>query len=212
MADAFGIVGIIGVIGQITKALLKLGLDWNDVPADARRFLDELQALKTVLSETHANILTSHDFKEAFDGRHSALLSQLGGNMTQQTSVSSMISACNKELEKLLNSLNKRLDGSQLGRQRLKGALVAGKTRETVQTLHRECQALNSLIAMDSVGLNVRIHKEVTQARKEQRAWWTNQENMAILDWLAPVNYGSQQSDFIRRRQEGTGTWLLDSA
>jgi hypothetical protein len=34
MADAFGNVGVIGVIGQITKALLKLGLDWNDVPAD----------------------------------------------------------------------------------------------------------------------------------------------------------------------------------
>lgn len=212
MADAFGIVGVIGVIGQITKALLKLGLDWNDVPADSKRFLDELQALKTVLAETHANILTSNDFKEAFDGQQSALLTQLGGNMTQQTSISSMISACKKELEKLLDRLNKHLGGSQFGWQRLKGALLAGKTRETVQTLHRECQSLNSLIAIGSLSLNVRIHKEVTQARKEQRAWWTNQESMAILDWLTPVNYGSQQSDFIRRRQEGTGTWLLDSS
>jgi hypothetical protein len=174
--------------------------------------LDELQALKTVLSETHANILTSNDFKEAFDGQQSALLMQFGGNMTQQTSISSMISACKKELEKLLDSLNKHLGGSQFGWQRLKGALLAGRTRETVQAVHRECQALNNLINISSLSLNVRIHKEVTQARKEQQAWWTNQESMAILDWLTPVNYGSQQSDFIRRRQEGTGTWLLDSA
>ncbi|KAI9781623.1 MAG: hypothetical protein M1839_005840 [Geoglossum umbratile] len=34
-------------------------------------------------------------------------------------------------------------------------------------------------------------------------------EDLKILNWLTPVNYGSQQSDFIKRRQEGTGTWLL---
>ncbi|KAN0069147.1 hypothetical protein V8E54_012776, partial [Elaphomyces granulatus] len=32
-----------------------------------------------------------------------------------------------------------------------------------------------------------------------------------IVDWLTPVNYAPQQSDFIARRQEGTGEWLLKS-
>jgi hypothetical protein len=32
-----------------------------------------------------------------------------------------------------------------------------------------------------------------------------------ILNWLTPIDYGPQQSDFISRRQEGTGQWLLDS-
>jgi Cdc6-like AAA superfamily ATPase len=32
-----------------------------------------------------------------------------------------------------------------------------------------------------------------------------------ILNWLTPIDYGPQQSDFINRRQEGTGQWLLDS-
>ena len=32
-----------------------------------------------------------------------------------------------------------------------------------------------------------------------------------ILNWLTPIDYGNQQSDFINRRQEGTGQWLLDS-
>jgi Cdc6-like AAA superfamily ATPase len=31
-----------------------------------------------------------------------------------------------------------------------------------------------------------------------------------ILGWLTPIDYGPQQSDFINRRQEGTGQWLLD--
>lgn len=38
-----------------------------------------------------------------------------------------------------------------------------------------------------------------------------NQEWQAILDWLTPMDYAAQQSDFLTRRQEGTGQWLLDS-
>lgn len=38
-----------------------------------------------------------------------------------------------------------------------------------------------------------------------------DQERRMILDWLTPTDYDSQQSDFIRQRQEGTGQWLLYS-
>ena len=32
-----------------------------------------------------------------------------------------------------------------------------------------------------------------------------------IENWLCTVDYGAQQSDFINRREEGTGLWLLES-
>lgn len=38
-----------------------------------------------------------------------------------------------------------------------------------------------------------------------------DQEHRAIADWLTPIDYSTQQSDLIARRQEGTGQWLLDS-
>jgi Cdc6-like AAA superfamily ATPase len=38
-----------------------------------------------------------------------------------------------------------------------------------------------------------------------------SEENKAILDWLTSIDYAPQQSDFIARRQEGTGQWLLES-
>jgi Cdc6-like AAA superfamily ATPase len=38
-----------------------------------------------------------------------------------------------------------------------------------------------------------------------------DQERRKILDWLTPTDHGAQQSDFISRRQKGTGQWLLDS-
>jgi Cdc6-like AAA superfamily ATPase len=38
-----------------------------------------------------------------------------------------------------------------------------------------------------------------------------HEEHQAILEWLTPIDYANQQSDFISRRQEGTGQWLLNS-
>jgi DNA replication protein DnaC len=38
-----------------------------------------------------------------------------------------------------------------------------------------------------------------------------DQGRRAILDWLTSIDYAPQQNDFITRRQEGTGQWLLNS-
>ena len=38
-----------------------------------------------------------------------------------------------------------------------------------------------------------------------------DQRRQTVLDWITPIDYASQQSDFISRRQAGTGQWLLDS-
>jgi NACHT domain-containing protein len=38
-----------------------------------------------------------------------------------------------------------------------------------------------------------------------------DREQQAILDWITSVDYFSQQNDFIARRQEGTGEWLVRS-
>jgi hypothetical protein len=38
----------------------------------------------------------------------------------------------------------------------------------------------------------------------------SREEHQTILNWISPTDYATQQSDFISRRQEGTGQWLLD--
>jgi hypothetical protein len=39
-----------------------------------------------------------------------------------------------------------------------------------------------------------------------------DQEHDTILNWLTRIDHAPQQNDYIRRRQPGTGQWLLDSA
>jgi hypothetical protein len=46
----------------------------------------------------------------------------------------------------------------------------------------------------------------VTKSRLERK------DHLQICDWLIEVDYGAQHSDYLRRRQQGTGEWLLNSA
>jgi predicted ATPase len=38
-----------------------------------------------------------------------------------------------------------------------------------------------------------------------------DQDRQAIIDWLTPINFAKNKREFIAKRQEGTGQWLLDS-
>ncbi len=49
------------------------------------------------------------------------------------------------------------------------------------------------------------INNEVERLHKRQDGRERHEEEQTILDWLTPINYATQQSDFISRLQEGTG-------
>ena len=51
--------------------------------------------------------------------------------------------------------------------------------------------------------------QDTQDLRQETRE--RQQEHDIILNWLTSIDYAPQQNDFIARRQEGTGAWLLNS-
>ncbi|KAF3129066.1 hypothetical protein TWF703_009096 [Orbilia oligospora] len=36
-------------------------------------------------------------------------------------------------------------------------------------------------------------------------------DDLEVLDWFTPIDYTSQQTDYLNQRQQGTGEWLLNS-
>ncbi|EGY23740.1 ankyrin repeat protein [Verticillium dahliae VdLs.17] len=162
MLDPFGIIGVVVVAGQIISTVANFGLDWKHAPADTKSLLVAVGALKTVLSETNMNILLNDDFKDVFHGRHSTLLSQLGDTVPV-TDTSMLVSACKKELEILLEDLQKRVQGHRIGWKRMKGAFLAKKTKEAVQNLHRQCQTLNTLMDMDALAIGRQQEQKVEE-------------------------------------------------
>ena len=232
-----GIVGVIGLAIQVTQVVAQFGMDWKKAPDDIKAFMAELGALKTVLSETNTNILLNADFEAAFQDQPSVLLSQLGTSAPSTTDTKQLLAICERELESLLKELKKRGESHQLGWGRLKSVFLAKDTRDSVENLCRQCQLLNSMLSIDAAVLGATTYKEIKEARKEQQKWrqdekkisvairggvdksnWRQEnqlrqhEEQAILEWLTTIDYAPQQSDFISRRQTGTGQWLLDSA
>jgi hypothetical protein len=57
--------------------------------------------------------------------------------------------------------------------------------------------------------INVRITRNGILELLEHK---NNEQDQKCLDWLSPTNYAVQQSDYIGRRQPGTGVWLLESS
>jgi Cdc6-like AAA superfamily ATPase len=43
------------------------------------------------------------------------------------------------------------------------------------------------------------------------RSFLSRKEDLEVLDWLTPFDYGPQQTDYLRRRQPGTGERLLNT-
>ena len=65
------------------------------------------------------------------------------------------------------------------------------------------------LIYPSNVSFETKASVDLLHKRQDKRE--RNEEHQAIVDWLTTIDYAAQQNDFISRRQEGTGQWLLDS-
>ena len=51
----------------------------------------------------------------------------------------------------------------------------------------------------------------VKRLHERQDNWERSEEHAPVHNWLTTIDYGSQQSDYIRERGPKTGEWLLDS-
>ncbi|KZL79970.1 ankyrin repeat protein [Colletotrichum incanum] len=209
MADPLGIIGVIGVTGQLTNAVFKLGLDWKDAPQEVRKFMDELESLKTILSETNANIILNQDFKDAFEGRHSTLLSHLRDSTDLATT--SLLSSCENNLKDLLKKLQKTASGQRVGWRRAKEAFLSERTYCAVMDLQRRCGMLNRMVSIDSAALGANTNLEIRTMRREWQENMMGENSRSIIEWLNPIDVTAQLSDNLERREAGTGQWLLNS-
>ncbi|KAJ5010115.1 Vegetative incompatibility protein HET-E-1 [Colletotrichum sp. SAR 10_99] len=207
--DPSGIIGIIGVAGQILATCTKLGLNWRDAPDDAKKFKNEIDGLHKTLWETYNHLIQNPDFISAFEGKHSAVLSNLAAPSNSDDSA--LLFTCKEELENVLKSLQKRLGGSRFGWERLKATFSNEKTQSAIENVQRRCQDINSKILIDNTTLAANTNLEVRYTRKHLEEKHLDEKKQKVLDWITPIDFAAQQNDNLDRRQKGTGQWLLES-
>lgn len=211
LSAASGIVGIIGFTFQLVNVVVQYGMDWKTAPSDVKSFMTELQALKIVISETHANILANPEFEAAFEGRTSAVLSRLGSNAPSVTETKSLLETCHGELQDFVAYLCKKGGGRRFGWWRFTWFFRTRRVRNTVTKLHRICQTFNSMVSIDAATLGATTYREVTAARLEQTEWYRTKNNQGILAWLSHLSFEEEQRENFSKCHTGTGEWFLSS-
>jgi hypothetical protein len=76
-------------------------------------------------------------------------------------------------------------------------------------SLSRDLYIISGLTLTSKLTLATKHGVDRLNERQDNRE--RHEEHQLILDWLTPVDFSTQQNDFIRRRQKGTGEWLLKS-
>jgi hypothetical protein len=69
---------------------------------------------------------------------------------------------------------------------------------------------LSGYMRKASHGLTI-LQNDIRYLRTDQDVQAAQKERQDVLDWISGTDYTAQQNDFITRRQQGTGQWLLDS-
>lgn len=59
--------------------------------------------------------------------------------------------------------------------------------------------------------LDTKVNK-ISSGVQDMRSRQLDRDHQVIFDWLTPFNYGSQQSDYFKKSQQGTAQWFLESA
>jgi hypothetical protein len=117
---------------------------------------------------------------------------------------------CRNVLEELKDTLEKHqeLDSNSKART---FARKARRVWKRVKWEPDDIKEFRSRITANVTLLNA-FNGRITKANTAKLVrYQDNHERRVIIDWLTPIDYSTQQNDFISRQQEGTGQWLLDS-
>ncbi|KAJ9145265.1 hypothetical protein NKR19_g6088 [Coniochaeta hoffmannii] len=129
-------------------------------------------------------------------------------------------SGSSKERKELLNELEveveKIIDVIERQKQLLVVAL-ANDSHKLSRDIKKTAKETTVRLAEISYWMKVAqqgltsVKIDLGHLRRGEETQKCRRERQDILDWLRPVDYTSQQNDFITRRQQGTGQWLLCS-
>ncbi|KAI2997586.1 hypothetical protein CBS147346_8690 [Aspergillus niger] len=169
------------------------------------RFVNAPEQFKQIseASKTLCNVL--RDIENTYQ--------QAGLNTKQKKHLDDVYRSCYHDLNELLRRLDKYQE-LNFGTNSLGGAYRhfwkrlkwdQARMAEMHQRIHSDIHVFSLL--------STSLTSQVAFATKELVDQINNtMEDKAcheILEWLTTVNYATQQEDFLKRRQDGTGKWLL---
>ncbi|KAI1387916.1 ankyrin repeat-containing domain protein [Hypoxylon trugodes] len=166
-------------------------------PDQFKNISDEVRSLGIVLQDVDVNV------------------AECELNSQQLSSLREIVDGCQCVLEKLRQTLDKYSefdlnDGNTSKRVRRIWKRFKWDSKE-IDELRGRITANISLLHTFLGGLSSQATFATKKGVDRLNRYQDDQKRNSILHWLTPIDEASQQSNLIKRRQAGTGQWLLDS-
>jgi len=136
------------------------------------------------------------------------VIPEQGLTSQQKTELHNIAESCWNVLGELENTLSKYFELSSISKD------VGKRVNKVWKRLKWEPEDIKELRSRISSNISLlsAFNSQLTRNNTIKLIQHTDdQERQNILGWLTSTDFGTQQSDFINRQQEGTGRWLLDS-
>ncbi|KAF7507240.1 hypothetical protein GJ744_010798 [Endocarpon pusillum] len=234
MVDPLSTTASIIAVLQLSSEVVKYISGVSGAIKERKRLRDEIRGCESVLEHLQDDVDGSEEAKtwsetiKALEGPDAPL-----GRLQDALGIVKAKLEPKNGLEKALTSLiwpfkEKEVDKIIATIEREKALLHVALTnncRKLIQEIKKSSEDSNRLLA--------ELHNAIANSSDENEKQFAHlndgltyiqhsqarlnrgeddRERQTILDWLTSVDYASQQSNLISRRQAGTGQWLLGSA
>ncbi|KAJ6180200.1 hypothetical protein N7519_010661 [Penicillium mononematosum] len=187
MSFGFGVGDFLAVI----KLSLEIRKAFVGAPAQFESISNEVRSLSLVLQDVDTDISAKELSSE------------------QQTELNELLAGCHEVLAEVSRRIE---DYTELSKTNDGKRNIAKRAWKRLKWEPSDVQELRLRISTNIALLtayNAQLMKRgVGKLVKHQ----DEEARQKVLDWLSSSNYATQQSDYISRREEGTGQWFLDTS
>jgi hypothetical protein len=209
LSTTANLINLLDLCGKVLKYLR----DVKDGPKDCTRLMVEISSTRGILDTLRETV---KDAETAPQDKWSATIRSLDKDGGPLKRLGEALTSLHGELYKAASAR-----GLTKVAKRLLWPFKKEDAEKIIKIIDRQKLLLILALENDHVALSKEIHSDTRIIRADMEAFKDNLDRLKwrqddhdrrnILDWLTPINYGTQQSDFISRRHEGTGKWLLNS-
>ncbi|RMJ22219.1 hypothetical protein PHISP_06910 [Aspergillus sp. HF37] len=175
----------IGDFMRIIELANKIRKDFADSPAQFKALSDEFRSLSILVQDVEVDISNTN------------LSSQ------QDIELQKIAESCHNVLTEIEKTISQYWELNTSHGMKRVWKRLKWEPNDVRDLRNRVCINISILNAFSG-----RITQDnVVQLLKHR----SNEEHQTCLDWLSPTAHAIQQSDYISRRQPGTGDWFLES-
>ncbi|CAG7985724.1 unnamed protein product [Penicillium nalgiovense] len=127
----------------------------------------------------------------------------------QQAELNKLSTGCHKVLDEVLKKIE---DYTELSTTNDGKRNMAKRVWKRLKWEPSDVQELRLRISTN-IALLTAFNGQIMKRGVAKLVQYQDEEaRQEVLDWLSRQNYATQQSDFLGRREQGTGQWFLDSS